>query len=117
MRQRGLRGGQPVVAGTGITVRHIAVLYRAGQTAEQIAAAHPPLTAAQVHDALSYYLDHRDEIDPLVEQNRLRAVMRAHDLLYVVGRGLVDRGEFAALPEARRAVWYTADTLPREWDE
>lgn len=44
-------GSEPVIAGTDTAVRHIAVLYRQGQSVEQIVAEHPPLTASQVHDA------------------------------------------------------------------
>ena len=111
-----VKGGQPIVAGTGVTVRHIAVLHRFGDSVEDIQAAHPDLSAAQIHDAISYYLDHVDEINKLIERNQIRHVMREHGLVYVVGRGLVSHEHFEALAERDRLTFYTADTLPREWD-
>lgn len=57
-----LYNGEPVVNGTKTAVRHVVLLYRAGQDAEEIADNHR-LTLAQVYDALSYYYDHEDEIN------------------------------------------------------
>jgi uncharacterized protein (DUF433 family) len=57
-------GGSPRIIGTRITVRTvvIAVLLH-GQTPEGLLAHYPHLTLAGIHDALSYYYDHREEID------------------------------------------------------
>lgn len=116
VREPDICGGEPVIKGTRITVRHIAVLYKAGDTAEDIVAAHPPLTAAQVHDAISYYLDHRDEIEPYIEANKLRSVMREQNLIYVVGKGLLTRLQFEQLPNEERKNFYTWETLPKDWE-
>ena len=116
VRSPGVKGGQPIIAGTGITVRHVAALYRMGDTVEEIREAHPDLSLAQVHDAISYYLDHTKEISELIERNRLRNVMREHDLVYVLGRGLMTRERLATLPESESREHYTADTLPADWD-
>lgn len=60
----GACGGKPHVAGHRIKVQHIAVWHeRLGKSAEEIAAAHRGLTLADVYAALSYYHDHRDQID------------------------------------------------------
>jgi uncharacterized protein (DUF433 family) len=109
-------GGEPIIAGTRITVRHIAVMYKAGDSVEDIVAGHPPLTAAQVHDAISYYLDHRDEIERAIEANKTRSVMRERDLVYVMGRGLMGRSRFERLPERENLTFYTWETLPRDWE-
>jgi uncharacterized protein (DUF433 family) len=56
--------GKPYVAGTGIRVWDVFVLHeRLGRTPDEIVAAYPHLTLADVHAALAYYWDHKDEID------------------------------------------------------
>ena len=61
---RNVRGGEPIVSVTGIRVLDIAIRYEVmGMTPEDIVVALPHLTLAQVHDALSYYYEHKDEID------------------------------------------------------
>jgi uncharacterized protein (DUF433 family) len=63
-------GGQPRVVGTRIKVQHIALEYeRLGWSADQICDAHPGLTLAQVHAAISYYHDHRKEIDESIRKD------------------------------------------------
>lgn len=56
--------GKPIIAGTRTRVVQIAVEYdRLGWTPDEIVEAHPHLTLAQVHDALSYYYEHREMLD------------------------------------------------------
>jgi len=53
-RKKGVCGGKPVIAGTRMKVTQIAIEHeKLGWTADQIIDAHPHLTLAQVHDALS----------------------------------------------------------------
>jgi uncharacterized protein (DUF433 family) len=55
--------GKAVVSGTRIKVSELARRYEfVGQTPDDIVADLPHLTLAQVHAALAYYYDHRDEI-------------------------------------------------------
>lgn len=55
--------GKPIIAGTRIKVSQIAIEYdQMGLTGDEIIQAHPHLTLAQVHDALSYYYDNIEEI-------------------------------------------------------
>lgn len=58
-----LRGGRPIIAGTGTTVRTVASHYKLGLSPEEIAAELPALTLAQVYAALAYYHLHADEIE------------------------------------------------------
>ena len=58
-----LRGGRPIIAGTGTTVRSIAGLYKLGLGAEEIATQLPHLTLAQIYAALTYYHLHVEEIE------------------------------------------------------
>lgn len=61
---RRIRGGTPVISGTGIRVIDIAVRYEfLEMTPDDILLAFPHLNLSQIHDALSYYYDHKDEID------------------------------------------------------
>ena len=47
-------------------------VYR-GDTAEQIAAAHPPLMLGEAHMLLAYYYDHKDAIDAELARRERRA--------------------------------------------
>lgn len=58
-----LRNGIPIVAGTATSVQRIAVLYKQGNSAEEIAADLDHLTLAQVYAALTYYHANRSEIE------------------------------------------------------
>ena len=59
----GVCGGRIRIDGTWITVHRVAVLYKQGQHAEDIAQIYPHLSLAQVYIALAYYHAHRDQID------------------------------------------------------
>jgi|SRR4030067_1044675 len=61
---RKIRSGEPIIAGTGIRVLDIAIKYEImGMSPDDILSAFPHLTLSQVHDALSYYYAHKEEID------------------------------------------------------
>lgn len=79
VRVPGICGGRPIIEGSRISVRHIAQLYKAGDTVEEILQAHPHLSAAAVYDAISYYLDHQIEIEQQIAQNRLDTLSRQHN--------------------------------------
>ena len=64
---KGVTGGKPHVAGRGITVQNIVIWHeRLGKSADEISTEHD-LSLAEVYAALSYYFDHRDEIDGQIE--------------------------------------------------
>lgn len=63
--------GEPVIAGSRTPVRAIVELWRMGTPPENIPAALPHLTLAQVFDALSYYSDNQAEINAHIERNRI----------------------------------------------
>jgi len=57
-------GGTARVAGTRIKVVHLVMEKSANRwSAEELAAAFPHLSPAQVHAALAYYYDHQKELD------------------------------------------------------
>lgn len=55
-------GGRPTIAGHRIGVMHIATWIQQGMTAEEIAAEFG-ISLAEIHAALAYYYDHRDELE------------------------------------------------------
>lgn len=81
-RRPGVCGGEPVIAGTRFPVRSVVTsVYRLGMTPEEMAETWPYLTLAQVHDALSFYHDHRAAIDRAIRDSRETTVRRrARDL-------------------------------------
>jgi prevent-host-death family protein len=80
VRRADISGGEPIIRGTRISVRHIVERVQAGQSADDILAALPHLTATQVYDALSYYYDHQPEIDELIEESRPEQVIAEQSL-------------------------------------
>ncbi|RJQ48015.1 MAG: DUF433 domain-containing protein [Nitrospiraceae bacterium] len=59
-----IAGGEPVVSGTRIKVMDIAVRYELmGWSADRIIDEYPHLKLEQVHDALSYYYEHKAVFD------------------------------------------------------
>ncbi len=67
VRHEGVCGGEPVIDGLRVSVRQVATLQLRGETIPEVAEA-LGLTDAQVFHALSFYFDHRDEIDALMAQ-------------------------------------------------
>lgn len=59
-----IAGGQPVIRGTRIKVMDIAIRYEfMGLSADRIIDEYPHLKLEQIHDALSYYYEHKDMFD------------------------------------------------------
>ena len=74
--------GEPIVEGTRIMVRTIALdLIAHGWDAEEIQQHHPDLTLGQIHSALAYYFDHKEEMDRDIRQRheRVRALRAAQE--------------------------------------
>ncbi len=70
-RVQGVKGGEPIIRGRGVTVQTIVVLAQHGLTPEQIVEEYEgTLTLAEVHDALGYYYDHPGEIKQYIAENR-----------------------------------------------
>jgi len=56
--------GSPIIKGARVRVIDIAIKYEyLGRTPDEIVSAHPHLKLKQVHDALSYYYENRNELD------------------------------------------------------
>ena len=65
-----IRGGKPRLVGTRITVSDIVVWhFRMGLSLEEIAVKYDLLLSA-IYAAISYYFDHKNEIDAEIESNQ-----------------------------------------------
>lgn len=62
-REKRIQGGRPVIAGTRIPVSTIIAWYKAGKEIFEILDMYPQLSPSQLHDAFSYYYDHKEEIE------------------------------------------------------
>ena len=70
-RQANVLNGEPVIKGTRTPVRAIVEHWKFGDLPDEIARKLPHLRLAHIFDALSYYDDHRDEIERYIVLNRV----------------------------------------------
>jgi len=64
-------GGSPIIDGTRTRVIDIAIEYEIlGHSPDEIISSHPHLNLPQVHDALSFYYENRDELDQKAEKDQ-----------------------------------------------
>lgn len=65
----GICGGKPRIAGHRITVQQIVIWHdRMGKSADEIATEYE-VELSDVHAALAYYFDHREEIDKAIQDS------------------------------------------------
>ncbi len=65
----GTCGGKPRIAGHRIKVQHVAIWHeRMGMSPAEIVADYPSITLADVHAALAYYYDHKEQIDRDIQE-------------------------------------------------
>ena len=68
---KGISNGKPIISETRMKVAQIALEYeRLGWTPDQIVDAHPQLTLAQVHAALSYYYGNLPRFHEELKENQ-----------------------------------------------
>ena len=92
----GVRGGRPVVRGTGLSIDLLARFHRMGASPEELLATYPQLTPAALYDALSYYHDHREEIDHQIDETSDLARVMAR-----FGFSLGDKGQVIFAKDTR----------------
>lgn len=80
IRNPELRGGRPIIAGTGVTVRTVVGHYKLGLTPEEIAD-EMGLGLAGIYAALAYYHLNQEEIEADIIANSEETVMEkfAHE--------------------------------------
>ena len=72
IQKKDVCGGKPVIAGTRIPVWAIAGWRSKGYSAERMQRdIYPSLGLAEIYDALSYYHDHKEDIDRQLAENTL----------------------------------------------
>jgi uncharacterized protein (DUF433 family) len=63
--------GSPIIAGTRVRVLDIIIEYEyLGYAPDEIVNAHPHLVLPQIHDALSYYYENREELDQEIKSRK-----------------------------------------------
>jgi uncharacterized protein (DUF433 family) len=71
VRTPGVCGGKPRIDEHRIKVEHIAICHeRMGMSPDEIVSGHPTISLGQVHAALAYYYEHREEIDRDIEEGK-----------------------------------------------
>src|SRR4051812_10265071 len=68
-RNPSILGGVPIVEGTRTPVRSIATYFNMGMTVDEILLTLPYLSFSQVFSALSFYFDHKTEVDANIAEN------------------------------------------------
>lgn len=66
----GVLGGAPRIDGTRISVSHVVLLTESGRSPDQIAVSYPQLSLSQIHAALGYYFDHKEQVDELIRRDQ-----------------------------------------------
>ncbi|MCL4456620.1 MAG: DUF433 domain-containing protein [Nitrospirae bacterium] len=62
-------GGSPIIVGTRTRVSNLVAYHKLGLSPEELAREFPHLTLSQIYDALSYYYEHREEIDREIDED------------------------------------------------
>jgi len=71
VKNKEICSGSPIIEGTRTRVIDIAIEYEIlGHSPDEIINSHPQLNLSQVHDALSFYYENRDELDQKAERDR-----------------------------------------------
>ncbi len=65
-----IQGGEPIIKNTRFPVRSIVFyIIKEGMLPEELAQEFPHLSLAAIHEALSYYYEHKKEIENLIQKN------------------------------------------------
>ena len=79
VKVEGILGGEPVIPGHRLPVRHVIQSLRVGMSPAEYAEKYQ-LTYAQVYDAIAYYYDHAEEIERYIQENTIEYVLEASGL-------------------------------------
>ena len=91
--------GTPHIDGSRLKVKFIAELHGSGRmSVEQIQESYPHITLAQIHAALVYYYDHKEQVDAIIVADRAMAEKYEAEF-----RASPNAGKLRALLESRRS--------------
>ena len=100
IKVEGVRGGDPILRESYVSVHAVVeITYRLKQTPQEIVDSYTDMTLAQVFDALSYYHDHKQEIDDIIEAND-----RAGERAQKISRQYAERDRLNRLAKEKSAV-------------
>jgi uncharacterized protein (DUF433 family) len=89
----GAGGPEPRIAGHRIRVRDVVIWHeKLGMSPDAIVDQYPTITLADVHAALAYYWDHRDEIEQAIAAERALAEELRRQFVSPVQEKLARRG-------------------------
>lgn len=78
-RRAGVLGGKPIIKETRIPVWQIAERLKLGDSPDDLLNDYARLSAAAIYDAISFYYDHREEIDQQIKDNHLENSLAHHN--------------------------------------
>jgi uncharacterized protein (DUF433 family) len=71
VKNKDVCNGSPIIEGTRTRVVDIAVEYEVlGRSPDEIIRSHPHVNLYQIHDALSFYYENRDDLDQSIKQDQ-----------------------------------------------
>jgi uncharacterized protein (DUF433 family) len=88
--------GKAYIEGTGFKVRILVEEYLSGMRPEDMEREHPPLTLSQIHAALTYYYDHKQEFDKEIDgldqvEQRLRSQFETSPVAEKLRQAMTER--------------------------
>lgn len=70
-KNKNVCNGSPIIKGTRTRVVDIVIEYEIlGRSPDEIIRSHPHVNLYQIHDALSFYYENRDELDQKIKQDQ-----------------------------------------------
>ena len=66
--KEGIQGGKPTIKGSRLPVSTLIIHYKTGKDTDEILELYPQLKPAQVYDAISYYHDHREQMEKEIDK-------------------------------------------------
>ena len=72
------QAGRPSIEGTRISVQIIVEYFNLYGSVERIREALPHLTHAQIHSALAFYYDHKEQMDEDIERSNDVEVLKSY---------------------------------------
>ncbi len=78
------------LAGTRVSLDSVISAFWSGATPEEICQDFPTLSLAQVYGCIAYYLTHREQVDPYLQEQRQAADRLRQELQWRHGKVLAD---------------------------